>query len=205
MLHSAAESALALEPVIERARSEEGAGFECSRDGALWRLCIWGWFPPDWCGNLSLHCYAARLCVQQADTRRLRTSLWAGAFLLAESGHAASPRALDFVHMARHRPAGIGRPGPMEIEQLQIEPDACGGAARVQVAGSDRIGFLAWVLEQLACCGLYPHALSVRTTPDGRAQDRFDVLGSGGTPPLPRALATLEQLLRPRPQPTRAL
>jgi len=38
----------------------------------------------------------------------------------------------------------------------------------------------------------------VRTGPDGRARDRFDVQGIGGTPPLPRALATLDALLRPK-------
>ena len=198
MLHGAAGEALVLDPVVARALGEDGAGFECTPCGRFWRLWIWGWFPPDWCGSLSLHCYAARLSVLEADARRVRTSLWAGSFLLAPSEGAPSPHALDFVHMARHRPTGVSQPEPMQIDSLRVDPDAAGGAARVHVAGPDRIGFLAFVLDQLALCGLFPHELRVRTRSGGRAQDEFSVLGVGGTPPLPRSLATLEALLRPR-------
>ena len=184
---------LELEAVIERAQSDASAGCECTPDGALWRLCVWGWFPPDWCGNLSLHCYAARLSVIAAEARRVRTSLWAGVFLLEPSAGGASPRAHDFVHMARHRPTGIAQPVEISIESLRIDPGAGGRAARIHVGGPDRIGFLATVLDRMAFCGLYPHELSVRTTPDGRAQDRFEVLGVGGSPPKPAALEALEK------------
>ena len=203
MLHHAAREAFTLDSVVARALGEDGAGFECTPCGTFWRLWIWGWFPPNWCGSLSLHCYAARLGVVEADARRVRTSLWAGCFLLAPAAGARSPRAFDFVHMARHRPSGIAHAEPMAIDALRIVGDPASGAARVHVAGPDRIGFLACALERLAFCGLYPHQLSVRTTPDGRAEDVFEVLGIGGTPPLPRALATLELLLRPRRRGTR--
>ncbi|HXK25889.1 MAG TPA: hypothetical protein VMS55_24695 [Myxococcota bacterium] len=186
---------LELEPVIERMRREAGAGCECSPDGVLWRLCIWGWFPPEWCGNLSLHCYAARLSVLAAEARRVRTSLWAGVFLLEPSPCGASPRAHDFVHMARHRPTGVAKPVAISIEDLRVEPGAS-GAARIHVGGPDRIGFLATVLDRMAFCSLYPHELSVRTTPDGRAEDRFLVQGVGGAPPTPAALEALERRLR---------
>lgn len=198
MLHGAAGEAVVLEAVVARALGEGGAGFECTPGGNFWRLWIWGWFPPDWCGSLSLHCYAARLSVLEADARRVRTSLWAGSFLLAPSEGAPAPRALDFVHMARHRPAGVAQPKPMAIDTLKIDPDAPCGAARVRVTGPDRIGFLAFVLDQLAFCGLYPHELRVRTRQDGVAQDEFSVLGVGGTPPLGRSLATLTALLAAR-------
>src|SRR5262249_12442855 len=154
--------------VIERARHGANAGCECSPDGALWRLSIWGWFPPDWCGNLSLHCYAARLSVLAAEAKRVRTSLWAGAFLLEPSARGASPRAHAFVHRAPPPPTGVAKPVPISIEPLRVEPDAGGRAARIHVGGPDRIGFLATVLDCMASCGLYPHELSVRTTPDGR-------------------------------------
>jgi hypothetical protein len=198
MLRTAAAEASRLESVVARALGEDGAGFECTPAGHLWRLWIWGWFPPDWSGSLSLHCYAARLSVIEADALRVRTSLWAGCFLLEPAPGAHSPRALDFVHMARHRPSGIARPDGVRVDTLRIEPEAEERAARVRVEAPDRIGFLAGVLEQFAFCGLYPHQLSVRTA-HGRASDVFDVYGIGGTPPLPRALATLELLLRPRP------
>jgi len=197
MTAHAVQHVLALEPVIERARSEASAGFECHPDGELFRLCIWGWFPPDWCGNLSLHCYAARLSVVAAEARRVRTSLWAGTFLLAPSPHARRARAQDFLHMARHRPNGIAKPASMEIDPLRIEQSPSVNATRIRIGGPDRIGFLAVVLDRMAFCGLYPHQLSVRTTPTGRAEDCFDVLGIGGTQPSPRALEALEKLLRP--------
>jgi hypothetical protein len=192
---STATPRLDLEPVIERAQSDANAGCECSPDGGFWRLRIWGWFPPDWCGNLSLHCYAARLSVLGAEARRVRTSLWAGVFLLEPSARGASPRAHDFVHMARHRPTGVAKPVAISIESLRVEPGAGGRAARIHVGGPDRIGFLAAVLERMAFCGLHPHELSVRTTADGRAEDRFEVHGVGGAPPTPAALeAALKQL-----------
>jgi hypothetical protein len=196
MTAHAAQHILALEPVIARARDEASAGFECHPDGDFFRLCIWGWFPPDWCGNLSLHCYAARLSVRAAEARRVRTSLWAGAFLLAPSALAGSPHVLDFVHMARHRPNGVAKPASMEIDRVEVEQSPSVNAARIRIGGPDRIGFLAVVLERMAFCGLYPHQLSVRTTPTGRAEDCFDVLGVGGTQPSPRALEALEKLLR---------
>jgi hypothetical protein len=198
LLSESTEHGSALDSLVERARNETGAGYECRPDGRFWRLCIWGWFPPDWCGSLSLHCYAARLSVLEGDACRVRSSVWAGSFLLAPVGSGESPQALDFMNMARHRPLAIAQPTPMQIDRLQIEPDASGSFARVRIEGPDRIGFLAYVLDQLAFCGLYPHGLSVRTLPDGHAQDRFDVQGVGGTAPLPRSLATLEALLRPR-------
>jgi hypothetical protein len=195
MTAHAAKHTLALEPVIERARSEPSAGFECIPDGEFFRLCIWGWFPPDWCGNLSLHCYAARLSVIAAEARRVRTSLWAGAFLLSPTLPARDVRAQDFLHMARHRPNGVARPVSMEIDRLRIEQSPAVNAARIRIGGPDRIGFLAVVLDRMAFCGLYPHQLSARTTA-GRAEDCFDVLGIGGTQPSPRALEALEKLLR---------
>jgi hypothetical protein len=205
MLQHAAQPKLALGPVIERAKRETGAGCECHSDGALWRLWIWGWFPPDWCGSLSLHCYAARLSVVEAEAQRVRTALWAGAFRLAPLERERAPAPHDFVHMARRRPRRIEHPGGIAVDSVRIEPPAQDGAVSVHVCGPDRIGFLAVVLDQLAFCGLYPQRLSVRTTASGRAEDRFDVQGVGGTPPAPRALAALEKQLLSPPQPMRAL
>jgi hypothetical protein len=205
MRKNAPDPGLALGPVIERAKRETGAGSECHPDGSLWRLCIWGWFPPDWCGSLSLHCYAARLSVLEAEACRVRTALWAGAFRLAPQQSDRTPRAHDFVHMARRRPLRVARPGDIAVDDVRIEPAARDGTVRVRVAGPDRIGFLAVVLDPLAGCGLYPLRLSVRTSAAGRAEDCFDVQGVGGAPPAPRALASLEKrLLAPR-QPMRAL
>ena len=89
----------------------------------------------------------------------------------------------------------MAKPVAISIDDLRIERGD-GRAARIHVGGPDRIGFLATVLDRMAFCGLYPHELSVRTRPDGRAEDRFEVLGVGGAPPTPAALEVLEKRLR---------
>jgi hypothetical protein len=183
-----------LERVIERLARARQPGFACTREGALLRLEIWGSFPPDWCGNLSLQCYAARLGVASGEARRVRASHWAGHFLLRSAGGEPLANA-DFVRMARRRPKALLPPSEMPIDELRISLVA--GAAEVRLAAADRLGFLAYVLDRFGFCGLYPHGLVLRTSPQGRIDDWFRLLGVGGTPPSEPALAMLANVLGP--------
>jgi hypothetical protein len=188
----------ALGRVIQRLAEAREAGFECAPEGLCFRLEIWGSFPPDWCGNLSLQCYAAKLSVVSAEARRVRASFWAGRFLLASSG-SDSAESLDFVRMAMRPPKAVLPPGGVEIDELRIERSE-GGGAEIRLTAPDRLGFLAYVLRRFALCGLYPHGLVLRTSPDGRVDDWFEVFGVGGTAPTERALAALASALAPAPR-----
>jgi hypothetical protein len=194
----AAADATTLGSLIERLEDARAPGFACAREGMGFRLEIWGAFPPDWCGNLSLQCYAARLSVVSGEARRVRASHWAGRFLLRTAG-GESPQSLDFVRMAQRRPQAMLAPGEMAIDALRIERAGDGAGAEVRLAAPDRLGFLAYVLDRFAFCGLHPHALALHTSPAGRVDDWFRVFGVGGTPPSDRALATLESVLAPAP------
>lgn len=195
-----AEDEAALGAVIQRLREARDAGFACAPEGECFRLEIWGSFPPDWCGSLSLQCYAAKLSVISAEVRRVRASYWAGRFLLANAGNESVER-LDFVRMATRRPKALLPPGEIVIDDLRIERSKHSDAAEIHLAAPDQLGFLAFVLHHFAFCGLYPHGLVLRTSPDGRIDDCFEVFGVGGTPPSERALATLSSLLSPALRP----
>ena len=197
-MSSAAEES-ALGSVIERVTDAQAPGFVCAREGADFRLEIWGSFPPDWCGNLSLQCYAARLSIVSGEARRVRASHWAGRFLLASAG-GRSAESLDFLQMARRRPQALQPPTEMPIDALRIERPAPGAGAEIRLGAPDRLGFLAYLLDRLAFCGLYPHRLLLRTSPDGKIDDWFQVFGVGGTPPSEHALATLASVLAPARQ-----
>jgi hypothetical protein len=189
-----AGSGTALDGVIERLVRAREPGFACAREGALLRLEIWGSFPPDWCGNLSLQCYAVRLSVVSGEARRVRASHWVGRFLLASAGGDAAEN-VDFVRMAQRRPKALLPPAPMVIDELRIGRPPEGGGATVRIAAQDRLGFLAFLLDRFAFCGLYPHRLVLHTSAEGRIDDWFEVFGVGGTPPSEPALAKLERLL----------
>jgi hypothetical protein len=186
----------ALDRVLQRLAVAREPGFVCEREGDGFRLEIWGSFPPDWCGNLSLQCYAAKLSVVSADARRERASYWAGRFLLASDG-VDSVETVDFVRMAMRPPRAVLPPGEVAIDELQIERSDGTGAAEVHLSAPDRLGFLAYVLHRFAFCGLYPHGLVLRTSSGGRIDDWFEVFGVGGTPPTDRAIATLARALAP--------
>ena len=195
-----AEDEAALGSVIQRLAEAREPGFACTPEGDRFRLEIWGSFTPDWCGSLSLQCYAAKLSVVSGEARRMRASYWAGRFLLANAGNESVER-LDFVRMAAHRPKALLPPGEVAIDELRIEPSRSSGAAGIRLTAPDRLGFLAFVLHQFAFCGLYPHSLVLRTSPDGRIDDWFEVFGVGGTPPSERALGMLSTVLAPAPHP----
>ena len=183
-----------LRDVIERLELAAAPGFACTREGAGFRLDIWGSFPPDWCGNLSLQCYAARLCVVSGEALRVRASYWAGRFFLTSAG-GESPERHDFVRMAQRRPQALLPPDAMRIDTLRITRG--GDGAEIALAAPDRLGFLAYVLDRFAFCGLYPHRMALRTSPEGRIDDWFQVFGVAGTPPSERALAMLSSVLTP--------
>ena len=195
-----AEDGTALGAVIQRLAEARDSGFACAPEGTGFRLEIWGSFPPDWCGSFSLQCYAAKLSVVSGEARRMRASYWAARFLLANAGN-ESVESLDFVRMAAHRPKALLPPGEIVIDELRIERSARSDAAEIHLTASDQLGFLAFVLHRFAFCGLYPHSLVLRTSPDGRVDDWFEVFGVGGTPPSEHALATLASVLAPAPRP----
>jgi hypothetical protein len=191
-----AEQEAALGRVIQRLAEAREPGSACAPEGECFRLEIWGSFPPDWCGNLSLQCYAAKLSVVSAEARRVRASYCAGRFLLASTGSESVER-LDFARMAMRLPKAVRPPAEIEIDELRIERSARSGGAEVRLAAPDRLGFLAFVLNRFAFCGLYPHGLVLRTSPDGRIDDWFEVFGVGGTSPTEGALAALAKVLAP--------
>ncbi len=170
------------------------AGCVCAPEGDGWRLRIWGSLDPDWAGNLSLQCYAARLDIVDGEACRVRERLWAGSFRLVAEGGAAPPDGFDFLQMARRRPSLPLLQAP-EIASLAIERDPGEPVARVSITGRDQLGFLAHVLGAIAASGLEPQHLVLRTTTDGMAADRFIVAGEGETPATDAALADLRRRL----------
>jgi hypothetical protein len=198
-VYRAADETL-LGSVIQRLAEARDPGFRCAPEGECFRLEIWGSFSPDWCGSLSLQCYGAKLSLVSGEARRVRASYWAGRFLLASGGN-DSVESLDFVRMAQRRPKALRPPGEMAIDELRIERSVRGDGAEIHLTAPDRLGFLAYVLDRFAFCGLHPHGLVLRTSPEGRVDDWFEVFGVGGTAPSESALATLSSVLAPAPRP----
>jgi len=174
----------------------DGAGFTCSPEGEAWRLGIWGKLASGWAGNVSLQCCAARIGIVEGEVLRLRDAMWAGTFLLAAPPGGANPEGFDFLQMARRRPSVLPRLPAPEITDIAVEQPADRPWAIVRIAGRDRLGFLAGLLDRIAACELEPQRISLHTTPDGVAHDRFVLRGIDGAPPKAAALARLTQILR---------
>jgi hypothetical protein len=183
-----------LDAVVERASRAHEAGFDCSVEGAAWRLRLWGPLPPHWAGNLSLHCFAAGIDIQQGDALRLGAGLWAASFVLRGRKPSKRPTGIDFLRMAQRRPTLVPGGCAGAIEGAEVSLDAARGALNVWVRGRDQLGLLAHLLERFAGCGLYPHRMIVRTQA-GRIEDWFSLLGVGGGPASPGAAEALRAAL----------
>ena len=168
-MSSAAEES-ALGSVIERVTDAQAPGFVCAREGADFRLEIWGSFPPDWCGSFSLQCYAAKLSVVSGEARRMRASYWAGRFLLANAGN-ESVESLDFVRMATRRPKALLPPGEIAIDELRIERSSRSDAAEIHLTAPDQLGLLALEVVHRADSG----------TRRQRSFEQVDLHVSGGS------------------------
>lgn len=173
----------------------DAGGFVCSPDGAAWRLRIWGRLAPTWAGNVSLHCCAARIPIVEGEALRLGDLMCAGTFLLGVTPGAANPGGFDFLQMARRRPAVIPSLMAPEIVDVAVEQHPEHGSGVVRIVGRDQLGFLACILGRISSCDLEPQRISLRTTADGLADDRFVLLGIDGKPPTADALSRLEDLL----------
>jgi len=176
--------------------ADSGAG-----DGDVWRLELWGALPVGWAGNLSLHCYAVGLGIEEGEARRVDAGRWAAAFRLRAEKE-ATPEGQDFLHMATRRPRMAIAASDVALLEARVRPGPGGEVLEVVVRAPDRLGLLAWLLGRFALFGLHPTGLSVRTV-RGEAEDRFRLAGVGGEPPSRAAATALERALaervRPRP------
>jgi hypothetical protein len=196
----------AVTPSLERLRSRwpegavspEDAGFDCAPDGDTWHLGIWGSMASSWAGNLSLHCCVSRIAILDGEARRVAERFWVGTFRIATAVGATSPSGFDFLQMARRRPAVIPILTAPRIVSTEIDAGAEGRASSIEVVGHDEVGFLARVLQKIASCGLEPESVSLRTTDDGIAIDRFVLRDLDGTPASHGALTRVAGRLQPR-------
>lgn len=188
-----------LAPVIAHAHSARSrTGCEVESDGSRTRVRLWGALPFTWCGNLSLHCHGAGVSIVEADARHLGSARWAASVLVEPAGEGRSLHGLDFLAMARHRPALVPLAPRLERARFRLDPPSEDRCARLCLSAPDRLGLLAALLEAIVASGLRPRALTVRTR-DGQAQDCFELEAAAGTRPTERSLADLEVRLRGRP------
>ncbi len=182
--------------LVRRAVVETRPGARCQRADEGWSLDLWGSLPLEWSGNLALHCFASGLGIVAGDARRVRTRRWAARFQLRASRPGADPAGLDFVRAASHRPTLVGTDAAIEILDFEVSPSP-DGPVTVSVRGRDRLGFLAQLLDAFSGVGLYPHQLALRTREE-TVEDRFWLLGVGGSRPTPAAAAALVRVLERR-------
>jgi len=151
--------------------------FDCRRAGDRWRLDIRAALPPEWCGNLALHCWVAGIGIASGRATRETGGRWRARFDLVPRDPSDDPARYDFLLMARRRPFLLPTVGRVHLERIEVEPVT--GALRVRLIGRDELGFLARVMETFAASDLEPTHLDVRTL-DGVAHDWFLLRGTSG-------------------------
>jgi hypothetical protein len=156
---------LALESIMDRCnRGDDGS--DCFREGAAYRVRLWGNLPRGWAGNFALHSCVLGVKIVSGDAICLRGDCWAATFLV----HTADPHATlslhDFLQMARRAPRVVPPLPESDVEiALEEAPDGSSGVvARVQ--GKDTIGLLAEVLRRFEASALRPREFSIRTLRD---------------------------------------
>jgi len=184
---------------VVRHAQESGtlSGCESQIEGRRARVRLWGHLPAEWCGNLSLHCYATGVSIFDADARRLPGGIWAACLLIDAPGldleaPGSSYPACDYLAMARHRPAlAPGRSG-IELESYRLDRRPGDGGLLLHIRSVDRLGLLAGLFRRILDCGLRPYEITVRTRA-GRAEDWIVLEGLGGKPADEDAQETLRE------------
>lgn len=174
------------------------SGFDCTVDGDLWRLQIWGLLPPAWCANLALHCTAAGFSIIEGDGRRIATTRWVADFALHPTRPEHQPTAFDFLQMARHRPlwcSSVPAPTCTDLSLTHTRDDRL----IAYVCGRDEVGFLAWLLREFGDAGLQPQRFCLRTR-DTTVEDWFELEGPGGAPISASQVDALRRALAARAQ-----
>jgi len=181
--------------LVRRAADDRQASFELSEEvGGAFRLEIAGPLPPAWCGQLSAQCAAAGLGIREGRARRVAPGRWAGRFRIVPVDPATNVRGYDFARMARSPVRRWARPERVRLDGVGIAGPDGAGEVRLDVAGADAVGLLAWLIERCAALGLHPARLEVHTDGD-RVRDTFWLVGVGGSAASATAAAALGEAL----------
>ena len=148
-----------------------GDGFDCFREGAAYRLNLWGALPPAWAGNLALHCFASGLEIVTGDARRNRGSFWVATFLLQATEPSTPVRGRDFLQMARRAPRAVPSLPEPQVE-IDIRRSERTQSVYAHVHGRDSIGLLGEVLRRFGKLGLQPRQFTLHTH-DAEVRDWF--------------------------------
>lgn len=188
------EPGLGLPPELARRAAHDSKPRSQLRSGrSTWTLHLWGALPSGWCGNLAIHCFGARISIEEGEARRVGAGRWVGAFRLRPQE--AGPEAFDFVRMAVRRPVLTLDPQALPLRRVHLIPAPREGLpARLSLEAADELGLLARVLGCFEAAGLQPTQLSL-TTRAGVAVDDFHLCGRDGGSPRPAELERLRALL----------
>jgi hypothetical protein len=174
----------------------DAPGFEIRRaEGGLFTLQIWGRHRPGWSGSLAEGLSAQRVSLIRGFTRKFGAMRWLAELTLERTQGAADPLALDYLELAA-RPLPSGWRRPVRLDAFKLLPSAKhGGSLLLEVEGDDEVGFLGALLMRLAFLSLFPEELHIDTR-DGRAHDRFHLVGIGKSRPSDSAAEALETMLQ---------
>ncbi len=153
---------LALESIIDRCE-RGGDGSDCFREGAAYRVRLWGNLPRGWVGNFALHACALGFQIVSGDAICLRGDRWAATFVVHTTDPGATLSVHDFLLMARRAPRAVAPLPEPDVEiALEEAPDGSSGVV-ARVTGKDTIGLLAEVLRRFEASALRPREFSIRT------------------------------------------
>lgn len=155
------EREFVLDSVLERTGLETD-GFDCFREGAGYRLQLWGRLPSNWAGHLALHAYVAGIQVVTGDAMRTAQGIWASSFLL-RTANRRDQIPFDFLNMARRGPRLIPEfPEPNVTVGIRFSHESPGDVF-AQANGQDSVGLIAQLLRRFAQQGLRPRRFVLRT------------------------------------------
>lgn len=155
-----------LDPGLERSGIGKD-GFRCFREGAGYRVDLWGSFPQRWPRNLAQHCAAAGIEIVSGEALREGVRRWSASFEIRSSDGQDRTPGLDFLAAAQVPPR---IPPELPDQELTVSV-ALGqnspGMVFAHVEGKDTIGLLAEVLRRFECFDLVPRQFSLHTVEGG--------------------------------------
>lgn len=162
--------------------------------GTLYKLEIIGRLAPGWIARLSTGLANYSINVIRFKAMKIAASDWSADLELDFSASQYLPANIDYMSLAKDTKT------PPSVESVKLSTFVVekspkhGGSLYIELTGSDRIGFLASLVNMFGMYSLNPVEALIETI-DNRVYDRFWLKGLGGSTPSDSAISAVSDKL----------
>lgn len=163
--------------------------------GSRYSLDLRGYLKPGWSGYLAGRLADEKISILRGAGRKISAINWEARFELEMPPFLTMPERLDYCSMASIPPAVRSAVPQVHLERVSVKRDSAhGGSLLVELAGPDRLGFLASLLRVFSFYSLFPVEMEIETL-GSVASNRFWLKGIGSLTPTAEDQANLSTAL----------